>query len=89
MVRPKGLESKFHSVSDDLFSVLKSLLTFNPKKRYSVEKVLKSPYFDSIRMPNLERNAPFEVFLGIDQISENEIMTRGLMRQILIKESRN
>ena len=55
---------------DELYDVLTSLLVFNPKKRYSVEKVLKSSYFDSIRIPQLEKNAPYEIFLGVDQIDE-------------------
>jgi serine/threonine protein kinase len=57
-------------VPDELYDVLTSLLVFNPKKRYSVEKVLKSSYFDSIRIPQLEKNAPYEIFLGVDQIDE-------------------
>ena len=72
---------------DELYDVLTSLLVFNPKKRYSVEKVLKSSYFDSIRIPQLEKNAPYEIFLGVDQIDETQKMTRSLMREILIKES--
>jgi serine/threonine protein kinase len=74
-------------VPDELYDVLTSLLVFNPKKRYSVEKVLKSSYFDSIRIPQLEKNAPYEIFLGVDQIDETQKMTRSLMREILIKES--
>jgi serine/threonine protein kinase len=53
-------------VPDELYDILTSLLVFNPKKRYSVEKVLKSSYFDSIRIPQLEKNAPYEIFLGVD-----------------------
>lgn len=55
---------------DELYDILTSLLVFNPKKRYSVEKVLKSSYFDDIRIPQLEKNAPYEIFLGVDQIDE-------------------
>jgi serine/threonine protein kinase len=57
-------------VPDELYDILTSLLVFNPKKRYSVEKVLKSSYFDDIRIPQLEKNAPYEIFLGVDQIDE-------------------
>ena len=56
---------------DELYDILTSLLVFNPKKRYSVEKVLKSSYFDDIRIPQLEKNAPYEIFLGVDQIDES------------------
>jgi hypothetical protein len=57
-------------VPDELYELLTSLLVFNPKKRFSAEKVLMSSYFDDIRIPQLEKNAPYEIFLGVDQIDE-------------------
>ena len=62
------------------------MLEFNPKKRYSVEKILKMSYFDDIRKPALEKKAPYEIFLGCDQFVQVEGMCASKMRKILLVE---
>lgn len=40
---------------------------FNPFLRATPSECLKSPYFDPIRVPQLEKNAPRKIFLEVDQ----------------------
>ena len=46
--------------------MLKGLLEFNPEERASVKACLKNPMFDSFRSLSLEKNAPRQVYLPLD-----------------------
>ena len=54
------------------------MLQFNPKTRFSPEKVLKMGYFDDIRVLALEKDAPFKIYVNTDDITES--MTESEMR---------
>jgi len=42
------------------------MLTFNPYVRPSAKDLLKSPIFNKIRSPDLEKPSPFKVHLSAD-----------------------
>jgi hypothetical protein len=44
-------------------------LKFNPNKRITAEECLRNKIFDTIRVPELEKPAPFKIKLDIDDIS--------------------
>lgn len=48
--------------------MLCNLLQFNPNKRITAEECLKNKIFDPIRVPELEKPAPFKIKLDIDDI---------------------
>ena len=62
-----GLGELARNCSQDLTLILKSLLEFNPFFRSTAKECLKSPIFDKIRVPALEEDAPFKIFLDIDK----------------------
>lgn len=62
-----GLGDLCQNSSPHLKMLLKSLLEFNPYFRASAKDCLKSPIFDKIRVPALEEDAPFKIFLDIDK----------------------
>jgi hypothetical protein len=86
-VKSSGIKAQFVNFPKELGYVLSKLLEFNPKKRWSAEKALRSTYFDDIRVPSNEKPAPQEVFLNIDNLDENVKLTRNQMREILVRES--
>jgi hypothetical protein len=43
------------------------LLEFNPYFRWSAQECLRSPYFDKIRNPALEKHSKAKILLEIDQ----------------------
>lgn len=51
----------------DLVQLLMSMIEFNPYYRSSPAECLKSPFFDPIRVPQLEQPAPTKIYLEIDQ----------------------
>lgn len=48
--------------------MLCNLLQFNPNKRITAEECLTNKIFDPIRVPELEKPAPFKIKLDIDGI---------------------
>ena len=44
------------------------MLKFNPTARFSAADCIKSPIFDSIRRPALEKSAPWKIYLGWDKM---------------------
>ena len=47
----------------NLVELLRSMIEFNPFLRASPSECLKSPFFDPIRVPQLEMPAPQKIFL--------------------------
>ena len=47
-----------------MIQTLENLLTFNPKKRMSAKKLLKSTIFDGLRDKKLEKVAPKKLYLN-------------------------
>lgn len=43
------------------------MIQFNPYLRNTAAECLKSPYFDNMRVKELEQPAPFKIFLKIDK----------------------
>ena len=46
--------------------MLKALLKLNPQERVSAKECLKNPMFDSFRNQSLEKDAPQQVYLPLD-----------------------
>jgi hypothetical protein len=44
------------------------MMKFDPTQRFSAEECLKNPIFDSIRRPELEKRAPWKIYLGCDML---------------------
>jgi hypothetical protein len=42
------------------------MLSFNPNDRLSAKEALENKIFDEIRVPNLENDAPYKIYLGCD-----------------------
>lgn len=49
-----------------LTQLLNMMLEFNPYLRATPQECLQSKFFDSIRVAELERPAPFKIYLPID-----------------------
>ena len=43
------------------------MFSYNPDFRWSAKECLNSAYFDSIRKPELEKEAPYQIKLKIDE----------------------
>ena len=43
------------------------MIKFNPFMRALPSECLQNPYFDSIRVPELEKPAPYKIFLQCDE----------------------
>jgi hypothetical protein len=56
-------------------SILTDLLKFNPGQRLSVKSCLKQKFFDDIRVKELEREAPFRIYLGCDDSKDTAKIT--------------
>ena len=50
-----------------LQELLTKMLSFNPDLRWSAIDCLNSSYFNSVRKPELEIDAPWKIKLAIDQ----------------------
>lgn len=88
-----GLADLARNCSQDLTEILKSLLEFNPFFRTSAKECLKSPIFDEIRVPTLEEDAPFKIFLDIDkegafdyESAEQQTLSMETLRKKINKE---
>jgi serine/threonine protein kinase len=51
----------------EVVEILNNLLQFNPYFRLNASDCLKHPIFDSIRNPLMERPAPYQIYLKVDQ----------------------
>jgi serine/threonine protein kinase len=61
-----SLESNFSKTHPGLICLLKDLLEFNPYLRATASECLKHKIFDHIRIPDLERPAPFKIKINND-----------------------
>lgn len=59
--RTKGIDQIFPNANPQLLELLKGLLEFNPHFRLSAKQALKSPIFDSIRVPYFEQASPYKI----------------------------
>jgi hypothetical protein len=72
--------------------MLTELLKFNPDERLTAKKCLESTLFDDIRVPQLEREAPFRIYLGCDEtvpgVKESNESKFSLkeMRKVIMEE---
>ena len=77
---------EFDVTSNELTEVLQKMIEFNPYNRSFASELLKSPVFDSIRQPELEKPCPVRFELDLDDdfdyesfkssISTDDILTR-------------
>ena len=63
---PNTVESTFPLTHPDLISLLKVLTEFNPYFRATASDCLKHKIFDQIRIPELERPAPYKIKISND-----------------------
>ena len=77
----------FPSASDEALQLLQQMLTFNPKKRISVKKALRLPFFSNIRKEEkeivMEERIPFP--FEYDSISTETEMLR--LRRLIYHEA--
>ena len=78
---------EFSETSKDLTEVMQKMLEFNPFKRFSANSLLKSPVFDSIRKPELEKPSPIKFDLDIDNDFdyENIVPKTSSVSEVLIR----
>ena len=50
------------------------MLEFNPHLRWSAKECLKSPYFDDVRVAQLERRSKQKIVLDIEDLSLNALL---------------
>ena len=72
-----------------MLEVVEKLLQFNPFFRYPAEELLKQPVFDSVRCPEMEKEAPYKIELDIDKLGafnyktmKSEISNFGYLSRI-------
>mmetsp|Transcript_32118 Transcript_32118/g.49116 ORF Transcript_32118/g.49116 Transcript_32118/m.49116 type:complete len:99 (+) Transcript_32118:403-699(+) len=58
--------SEFAKSSPDLVKLIQSMLEFNPHFRQSAKELLRSPIFDKIRRPEMEKAASSKLSLAVD-----------------------
>ena len=57
----------YHHTSQSILDLILKMLVFNPNSRPNAKELLKIPIFDSIRVPQLEKKAPYKIYLQIDE----------------------
>lgn len=89
----KNLNRLTSNCPNELANLVEGLLQFNPYLRYSAKECLKSSIFDQIRVPALEKDAPFKIRLNIDKEdaygSDKDIQTKFTaknLRKKMMKE---
>ena len=60
-------KKEFPFTTPQILDLLQNMLEFNPNFRESAASLLKNKVFDKIRNPSLEKAAPFEISLAIDE----------------------
>lgn len=82
-----SLENKFFKTNPGLIALLKDLLEFNPFLRATASECLKHKIFDKIRIPDLERPAPFKIKINNDlshMYDYEECETKGVNEEEMI-----
>ena len=64
--------------------MLENLLKFNPEKRLTVRDCLSLPFFEDIRVKELEREAPYRIYLGCDEGPESGNLDLKQMQDIIM-----
>jgi len=66
---PKGsqLNKLFEKSNENLLNLLCEMLEFNPQFRPTAKECLKNPIFDDIRVPGLEKSAPYKINIDVDR----------------------
>ena len=76
-----NFKSKFPGSSDESLDLLQKMLIFDPNKRITVNECLEHPFFQSIRDPNKEEEATFNLEFEF----ENDInLTLEKLRSLFI-----
>ena len=57
----------FNKSNPLLLNLLSDLLAFNPQFRPTAKECLKNPIFDDIRVPGLEKSAPYKINIDVDR----------------------
>jgi mitogen-activated protein kinase 1/3 len=85
-IKGKSLEVMYPAADPVGLDLLRHLLQFNPKKRYTAEQALEHEFFKGIRRPELERNAPGSLegpaFLEAHQI-DIEVVKQKTMEECI------
>ena len=50
-----------------MITLLADMLSYNPQFRPTAKECLKNPIFDEIRVPGLEKSAPYKINIDVDR----------------------
>ena len=73
----------FSNANPVAFDLLGKLLTFNPKKRYTVEQCISHPYFEGLHDPEQEPTAESNFDFSFDK----ESLTKEKLRNMIYEQS--
>lgn len=61
-----NLDDKFTLTSEEPKNILRQLIQVNPYFRSTAKDIVQNPYFDDIRVPDVEVAAPYKIRLPFD-----------------------
>jgi mitogen-activated protein kinase 1/3 len=69
--RPKiNLIEMYPGTNPELLQLMNRMLEFNPEKRITIKEALKTPYFDDVRLHELEKEAEHPAYIKFDDKEE-------------------
>lgn len=77
---PRDLESILPGCLQEELRLLERMITFNPQNRASLDELISSPYFDSVRNPLLEQLSQAPISMPFDSVGES---SRDILREML------
>lgn len=93
---PKDLAQVFKKCSKESLRILRSMLELNPHHRVSSQDLMEDPYFDSVRVPEIEIGADCLINLPYDQTgtydhnNDKDLYFKDMddLKKVLFKEIR-
>ena len=86
---PRSLEDRFPDAPGDAIDLLRSLLQFNPNKRFTVEECLAHPYLSQFHSPDDEPSCPKIIKIKVDDNIKYAVSDyRTLLYEEIIKKKK-
>jgi serine/threonine protein kinase len=60
----------YPGTNPELLQLMNRMLEFNPEKRITIKEALKTPYFDDVRLHELEKEAEHPAYIKFDDKEE-------------------